>query len=122
MHFYAQHIELVLLFSLMAILFNWIAIHYNFYKLPKVPNEINLPFIQVLGAFAVYIGTAFFLPTTLILYLKKFFSAPLEKPSLSIYGWAQILSIFFCFFFSGRFLMFLTKAPVKRSGKIAIQA
>ena len=114
---YAQHMELALFFSLMAILFNWIAIRNKFYKLPQDSNDIPLPFIQVLGVFAIYIATAFFLPTTLVLYLKKIFSNPMEKTHLSLYGWAQISSIFFCFFFSGCFLMFLINSLAKRSGK-----
>ena len=81
---YAQHIELVLFFGLMAILFNWIAIQNDFYKIPKDFNKITVPFIQVLGAFSIYIAISFFLPTIVVTYLKKALSNPFEKTPLSI--------------------------------------
>ncbi len=110
----ADYLPTILLFVLISCVTNQIGYKKKFYTLPLNPEKTSLSLLQVLGCFAIYFIA--FLPLAHFLFKAGLIHLPSYEQT-SVFALSQILTTFLCFFFFGRFLLFLRKRICESFGK-----
>lgn len=87
--YYIDHIENILLFSLIGFSLNWIAVQKKFYKLPLPLSDFQtkLSLIHLITCFFIYLASSFFLTKSIAGFLYRH-----SFSNLSAGVWAQFLS------------------------------
>ena len=97
-----EHVELIVVFGIIACVVNWIAASKKFFRLPPFIKETSpgLTFKQVIIVFGIYLGIAIIaipIAAKMILFIMK--SSNSSAATFHLMSWLQFIGIFLADFF-----------------------